>query len=334
MSEYKSFGSFTPIYEEQLERLYQLTYQDRARQAIAIFRGYARHAGPLGTCYPSIRRIMNVCHCSETNVRRALTLLFQHDYIRAHIEKSRVRRREELTFQMSPYVYHIAPAHIEEALELWILGSSHCNVIFNEQPESESDSEPAARTKIRNQTQNQQQQQNRASKTGADKIVPISQPQSGQYSASAPQFSPSDENKDRDTDKKTLSPKNSAQRKKQPEGQEQLEEQKEEYVPPQLVEIALCRRPFADAERENAARQVKENGATTMAQARQMIATYGISHVQTALALTDFASANGNKIRSRIGFTRYLLDTGVVTPGDEQLDRQSLSGKYADYFIS
>jgi hypothetical protein len=331
MAEYKSFGSFTPVYEEQLDRLYQLDYHDKARQAIAVFRAYARHAGSVGTCYPGLRRIMQLTHYSETTIRRALTLLFKHDYIRAHIEKSRARRREELTFQLSPYILWIAPGSIEDSLELWKDGLSHCNVIFNEQPESESESEPSSRTIFKNQNQNQQQQQNSPSKTGPDKIIPISQPQSGHSQPKSGQNQPQSGHSHSQPQSGQNQPQSG---QNQPEGQKQLEGQNEKYVPPQLVELGLCRRPFADAEREDYARYVKSRGATTLAQARQLVATYGIPYLKTALALTDFASANGNKIRSRIGFTRYLLDTGIVTPGDEQLDRQTIAGKYADFFIS
>jgi hypothetical protein len=317
-SEYTSFGSYTPIYEQQLDRLYTLEYPDQARRAIAVFRAYARHASALGTCYPSIRRVMQVCHYSETSVRRGLTILFKHDYMRAHIETSAARKRDLITMHLSPYVLHIAAPSIKDSLDLWKTGSLHCNVIFNEQPALETESETESGTRIRNQHQNQQQQQN--SVPERMHIIPLNQPKQALKQAEG-------QTADDDAQQTKVQSKNSAERQKQTEGQSR-------YVPPLLVDIGLCRRPFADAEREQFAHQVKAESNTTLAQSRQMVATYGIPPLRTALQLADQARANGQMIRSRIGFARGLLDKGAITPDDTLLDREDLAGKFAAYFTS
>jgi hypothetical protein len=123
---------------------------DRARQTEKVLRSYAEHASEVGTCYPSVRRIMERTHYSETTVKRALIVLGELDYIRLPREFSAARRRQYDTFQISPYVMWITADHIAEAEVLWRSTSLRCNVIIHEQPTPES--------RIRTNTKNQNQE--------------------------------------------------------------------------------------------------------------------------------------------------------------------------------
>lgn len=333
-AEYKSFGSFTPIYEDELAKLYELIpYRDQAQAAEKVFRKYAKHANPIGGCFPGLRRIANLCHYSETTTRRALTLLFQHDYIRAHVETSAIRKRHEETFQVSPYVLWIAPAFIDEALALWQRGLhaskitfSDRNEIINQQPAPESSSRTSTRNQPENQLQNQHHQQNRAFENG------WAENGSAENHAEDPIEPKGRVENARNAEQQPEGPKTARSAQTQPVGPESAQTTKKGYVPPDLVPAELCIEPLGDGAEEAYAQELYHQGLTALIQARQLVATYHLEKLQAAFRMVDAKAERGEAVTNKIGLARFFIDLGIVSRGDEEIPVRSRAGKYADYF--
>jgi hypothetical protein len=305
----KELGGYTALYKNAVKRIYDCYSVNPGRQVHLILIAYADHANEIGTCFPGMRVILDTSHYSQTTWERAMLVLSDLDYIRAHIEKSISRRREEVTYQISPYVLPIAPQWRDEAVSLWNSTSLRCNVIINEQRSTESESEsslkPPESTIPRTTTTT------RTETPKTSRISPRNQPQGGQIQRVAQE-----------------SGKDTGPTKNQRVAQEPPDRAKKRYVPP--VPIELCRRPL-DEDREKCAQALRRKVTTRISQARQLVAVHGIQNVDLALAWLDQERKNGREIINDFGLMKWWLDRQVIAE-DERPERESLFGEYADYF--
>lgn len=113
--DYKSFGSFIPVYKEAIEKL----LYTRDRVLMSVFLSIVSHADEHGLCWPGVDRLRRIAGYSEATVEASLDKLLEMDWIRGHVERNSLTGRESLTIQVSPYVMWIRPTNIVKAMENW-----------------------------------------------------------------------------------------------------------------------------------------------------------------------------------------------------------------------
>lgn len=309
LNNYRSFGRFTPVYEEAIQRIYDCYPPDRAKQIEAVLRAYASHADNIGTCYPSMRRIMERTHYSETTYKRAMVALEELDYIRVHEEYSIARRKKLKTYQVSPFVMWIVKDYVSEAISLWEHTSLHRNVTINAQPtpepESEPTPEPDSGTRIRTTTTTRTDLQMWGDEDG-DAL-----------------------NQNQTEGRKNQ--RDSAGAEKQTEGQTRQkrsfksENQKSVPPPPPIHE---CKDPLISREDEDLALDLVTKFNTRIVQARQLVKQFGAPAVRAGVEWWKLENA---KKPAGFGLLHWWLAENIVTP-DDQPKKDSMFGQYEDYF--
>ncbi len=316
---YTSYGSFAPIYTGAIDELFNKLYPDRARQAEVILRRIAEHADSYGMCWPGIARLAKVSHYSYGTVKRSIIHLCDFDFIRFHIETSKSRRREQITWQISPRVLFIKQDYILQVEELWIDAKKGSNVIFNAQPDSESESEPDALTRTRTKTRTTS-----TSRSESAKSEP--QPHAQKQRAAPPA------NEVRSNAKKSApahtetDSANEVRKQEQREARKQDEKQGSAPPPPPLSQ---CRKPLTE-DAEKLARKIAEELQTHVTQSRQLILQFDMANVHNALNWLDAEQKSGRPIKSPFGLMKWWLEEHVIVDAPPAAD--SLSGKYSDFF--
>lgn len=182
LSEYTSFGSYTPLYIDKMDALFNDFNAPYARYLLSTVYACAAFASEIGTYFAGPEAIMDRVHIGYGTARSVLKTLSELDIIRVHKQWVTSRRRYEVTYQLSPHnVLHIRPTMIREAIDLWNLGAPlDCNEMFNGQPESEPESETSTQNQRKfNQTQNQRKKpaaETRRSRQQVDQRPPTRYP--------------------------------------------------------------------------------------------------------------------------------------------------------------
>lgn len=319
-SDYTSYGRYAPVYDHAIDRIYECVPTDRARQTEKVLRSYAEHASNIGTCYPSVRRIMERTHYSETTVKRALVVLGELDYIRVHREYSAARRKTTDTYQISPFVLFIKPDHIEEAEMLWKSTSLRCNEIIHEQPIPES--------RINNQNQNQLQLTNAMNHHHHQKNPGMEHDSPGENGADqnqrqpaqnpktkAPGSNPNKQNQ-RNAPKAKTQAENDADQN-QRVAQDQSPTPGSAPPPSQKRDYTPFNDPLPDASHEGLAQYIKTMGTGTHIRvARAMIADHGYA---TVLAARDYVEREvyAGRCFSPVGLLVAKLKSGAIQPGEK-----------------
>lgn len=312
---YKSYGSFAPIYTEAIHQVYEHLYPDRARQAENVLRRVAEHASPIGTCWPSIERLRKVARYGFGTVKRAVIVLTDElDYIRFHVEENRVRRRLEITWQINPHVLYIAPTYILDAESLWNQASKGSNVIFKVQPESEpeseAESEPEKRTKTRTTTTSYES--SKARKPTANTPAGKARKNAAQTSWLDPQL-PSTVAEGDESQQRAAQPQNAPPSSAPP--------------PPSL---AACRDALRDGVAEALANELASRMATRVTQSRQLVLQFGAQHVQNGMMWIESERERGRDIRNPFGLLKWWLEMQALTTDEKPIE--SLAGIYQEMF--
>lgn len=315
VAEYRSFGKFSAVYDDPIERIYSCVPVDRARQTEKVLRAYVEHASEIGTCYPGVDRIMEKTHYSETTVKRALVVLGELDYMRVHHEYVRARRKDMYTFQISPYVMWIKPECIDEAVSLWNSTSLRCNVIINGQPaESESESEPSVKTSNKNQHQNQHHHQN-THPEGETKILQFGQQRNAPESlreASDQHEVPETENQHEVPESQRNAPVPTVQKS----------------VPPR-PDLRKCKSPLPDTREEQLAQELQGDVNTRISQARQLVLWFGYASVRDGMNWLKEERKNNREIKSEFGLLQWWLKNGAILENEKP---NSPNHRYHDFF--
>lgn len=300
-------GGFAPIFTEAIDRLYESTYPDRARQCENVLRRLAEHSDTYGMCWPGIRKIMERSHYSEGTVKRSLAMLAELDYIRIHVEHSRARRKAQVTWQISPLVLYVREDFLFYAHELWRDGEKYRNEMFNEQPDSEPESEPepepAPVTRPRTTTTTRTERKKR-------KAEPI--PHQGEArpvgEANAPDDSQSESSEPQSAKRSTRAKPGN---QKTPPGS----------APPP-PSIAICRKPLVSTSAESLAQRLAQELSTRLPQARQLIVQFDTQNVEMAYAWLRTEMREGREVKSPFGLMKWWLEQNVIVdaPPDSGAD--------------
>lgn len=305
--EYRAFGSFAPIYTSAIDKLYSAAPVDRARQAHIVLHAIASHADPVGLCFPGLGHLAARTRYSVTTVRRALMLLDEMDYIRVHVEYVTTRRRELITYQLSPWVLWIVSEHIEHAISLWNAASKRFNEIIHVQPESEPESVPDTDLNAYPESNHHHHPgtggEPRATRN-TEKPKKAARSAAPARSADSDQRSAPDDSATRSTQRRT---------------------------PPPAPPLSACRAPLPNPDDERLAARLAAEIVTRDAQARQLVQQYGAVLVDQALAWLQVELKAGN-VQKPAGLLNWWLKESVLTGKPPAPRRQSLAAGYEDLF--
>jgi hypothetical protein len=320
-SDYKSYGSYTPIYREARRALYDHLYADQAHQVDIVLDAIAEHCSPVGSCFPGIKRLMEISRYGEGTVRRAVEELSRLDYIREHEEISAARQTRLVTWQISPWVLWISKDNIDIAEQLWQAGkpvSLYRNEMCKEQPTPESSTriqhqEPAPLTNTRTTTTTYSSNSQKTEKP---------EPRTRGKATAA-----------RSAKKQDVSPESAQSAEIQgesPTQQREAPKQHQKSVPPP-VPLSLCKDPL-DGYAENVAQRVATDLNTRLSQARQLVKQYDVQNVEAGLRWMVAETAKG-KVERPFGLLKWWLMSNVIDPQDVPVDRvPSINGKYSEFF--
>lgn len=311
-------GTFAPLYihvEMDLMARHE-------RVLLDVLRGLVWHADPYGMCWPGPRRLADVTRRSEETIPGYIQQLVEMDFVRIHRRADPVRRKWQITYQISPFVMYIREEIEPQAKEIWETGSNVINetdfVTKPVQPESEPEQnqrKPESGNQNQNHHHNQKKNKNSPSNAKASggarnngkrgKPKEQNQPQSGE---SRPKVIPED----------------------QPGGEWAAANGREN----QKIDFTPFRTPLADAGDELLAGRIARRLSTREAQARQLVAAYGRSTVETALRWIDEELAKGYHVEKPFGLMKWWLKENVISAEDkpEPDEPKSATGEYADFF--
>lgn len=307
--EYKSFGTFAPVYTSAIEQIYDTQYLDRARHVEKVLRALAEHADCFGLCYPGIDRLRERTHYAETTIRRALLILDELDYVRVHVEYVASRRKEIITYQVSPFVLWITKDHIDDAMNLWLSATKRLNEIIQGQPTPESESEPAT-----DPTTEPAPNHHHHPGRGDAKRPRRAANASTKQTKTAPAQRANETNEDQ-----RAAQEDSAQRSTQ------------RRTPPPAPPLSACRAPLPNPDDEALAARLAAEVMTRDAQARQLVQQYGAVLVDQALAWLQVELKAGN-VQKPAGLLNWWLKESVLTGKPPQPRQQSLTAGYEGFF--
>lgn len=314
MDDYKSFGSFAPVYIEARRALFDKFDTKLARPACAVFMELASHADSYGGGFCGVQRLAKLTHYSPTTVEHALELLSQLDYIR---QQSSVDNfgREKAFWQLSPYAMWISPACIDVALKMWESGAI-CEDFFtkNSGQLSRNLDESYTTRSLTRETRDFQKNQNNQ--------------KNHHHQKTAPEKRDSDEleNSPAENPDQHEVPKSGPDQHEVPKQQRKAQTELRPSVPPENVreiDFALCRQPLSDFSAETTANKLATWGCgSRLAQARHLVQQHGWKKVEIGMALVSRMPG----VKNPQGLLRKQLNLGLL---DKAVDPSS-----EDYYFN
>lgn len=329
LSEYTAFGSYAPLYTEPKRALMELP---KGRIIREVLEACAEHANPLGMYYAGIRRLMEVACYGFGSVKHALEVLGAMDYLRMHVTYNPLKMRDEVIYQLSPWVLYVSSDHIERAIQLWNQASSYSNERFNAQPESESRIRTRTEPDSLNQNQNQNQNQNPPSKSETPKTThPDLPPEEQPESQDGKDHEPTPETAQRGAQNSEQSSPQTQQGRRP-----QAPAKQSSVPPPRNVPLEKCYEALPHADQELFA-QTLAGAGTSPQQARQLILSYGHERVATVWTNIQAQKAAGKTILKPVGMLVAALKRGQYTQLPDGKDNPNpedryTGGNYADLF--
>lgn len=161
-----AYGSWQGLYNAVIEEL----MRDEREQELLLLMAIARHADPLGFCYPGKARLMKMRHIGETLYNQRLAFLVKRCLVKFEMVYDPYSRGRRPLFQVSPRVLYVREEfqeYLEKvfdgvedrniSLEMWWTQNNFAST--DSQPETEPETEPDSLTKRSNQPQMQNQNQ-------------------------------------------------------------------------------------------------------------------------------------------------------------------------------
>lgn len=157
-----ALGSWQGLYNAVIE---ELMSEDR-EQELLLLMAIARHADPLGFCFPGKARLMKMRHCGEKLYEQRLAFLVKRCLVKFEMVADYYTRQNRPLFQLSPRVLYVREEfqeYLEKvfdgvedrniSLEMWWTQNNFAST--DSQPETEPETEPDSKTRRRIQLQNQ-----------------------------------------------------------------------------------------------------------------------------------------------------------------------------------
>lgn len=161
-----ALGSWQGLYNALIDEL----MEDDCEQELLLLMAIARHADPLGFCFPGKARLMKMRHIGQTLYDQRLAFLVKHRLVKFELVYDAFSRQRRPLFQVSPRVLYVREEfqeYLEKvfdgaeerniSLELWWTQNNFAST--DSQPETEPETEPDTRTRRRIQLQNQNHNQ-------------------------------------------------------------------------------------------------------------------------------------------------------------------------------
>lgn len=119
-SEYTAFGSFIPKHRAVNDYIWERIGSPLARPTIAVLDAILYHCDGYGLCFPlKLTTVKKKAHLRWENAVEGLCVLVETLGWLREVRTPMPRKRVQVDWQISPFVLHIKPERIEEALELW-----------------------------------------------------------------------------------------------------------------------------------------------------------------------------------------------------------------------
>lgn len=330
-----AYGPFAPIYTDIEMRLIRLD----ERLALEQLRALAWHADRLGVCFPSVRRLKSVTRRGYETVNREIDKLIAWNLVRLHSHYSPLRRRTETAYQINPMVLYIREDLEPEAWKLWESHESGANRVPSV-PTYENTSVPELRSNRRNQNQPESESINRNQNQNHHQNHQPSDSAGGEAFLNGDGDKPKNAQNGKKADSNGVAPSAKRNRKAQNTESSESETQREAHeqnpaphsAPPPSP-LAEYKTPLTDADQEDMAQYLNAYLPTQLAQARHLVATYGLDQVSAAL---DWLKGQ-KKVRNKAGLVVHWLRVGAVAAADRrpvapEESGSLLSGEYAEYF--
>lgn len=161
-----ALGSWQGLYNALIVEL----MEDDREQELLLLMAIARHADPLGFCFPGKARLMKMRHIGEKLYEERLAFLVKRCLVKFEMVFDPYSRQRRPLFQVSPRVLYVRE-EFQEYLEKIFDGSEERNISLelwwtqnnfastDSQPETEPETEPDTRTRRRIQLQDQNHNQ-------------------------------------------------------------------------------------------------------------------------------------------------------------------------------
>lgn len=330
-----AYGPFAPIYTDIEMRLIRLD----ERLALEQLRALAWHADRLGVCFPSVRRLKTVTRRGYETVNREIDKLIAWNLVRLHSQYSPLRRRTETAYQINPMVLYIREDLEAEAWKLWESHESGANRVPSV-PTYENSSVPDLRSNRRNQNQPESESTIRNQNQNHHQNHQPSDSAGGKPFLNGDGDEPKHAQNGTNADSNGVAPSAKRNRKtkdtESPESQTQREAHEQNPAPhsaPPPSPLAEYKTALADADAEDMAQYLNAYLPTQLAQARHLVATYGVAQIDAAL---DWLRGE-KKVKNRAGLFVWYLKSGATSAADRrpvapEESGSLLSGEYAEYF--
>ena len=335
-----AYGSFAPIYIH-IEKAF---VANGRRLELEVFKGLAWFADAYGFCYPGLKRLATTIHRGERTVERALNDLIAWNLVKMHVTENRLRRgKTQIDFQLNPMALYIREELEPVSWEAW--GQNRViTAPFSVEIEKVSvelnlrESQPD-RTRLSNQNQEPE------SRT---KPKPDTEPQARTLKKSV-------ESDDSDTAQRTAQNSALAQRLNDSDGQNSALAQTQRtsaQTQPDEVGVAeslkdsvaaadggapakkltVYASPLADFESEQLAQYLRTHLPTQLKQARALVDTYGIEHVNKGIEWLNERKRVA-PVQNPAGLFVWAIQNGEIPkPSPMPQPGDSLAGIYADFF--
>jgi hypothetical protein len=320
-----AYGSFAPIYIH-IEKAF---VANGRRLELEVFKGLAWFADAYGFCYPGLKRLATTIHRGERTVERALNDLIAWNLVKMHVTENRLRRgKTQIDFQLNPMALYIREELEPVSWEAW--GQNRViTAPFSVEIEKVSvelnlrESQPD-RTRLSNQNQEPKPR---------PKHNPQTEPQPRTLKNSV-------ESDDSDTAQRTA--QNSAlaqtQRKSastQPDEVGVAESLKDSAAAADgdapAKKLTVYASPLADFDSEQLAQYLRTHLPTQLKQARALVDTYGIEHVNKGIEWLN-ERRRVAPVQNPAGLFVWAIQNGEIPkPLAVMSDNPFLNGKYKDW---
>lgn len=329
-------GSFAPIYIH----IKKAFVGGGRRLELEVLEGLAWFADAYGFAYPGLKRLAATIHRGEKTVERALNDLIAWNLVKMHVTENRLRRgKPQIDFQINPYALYIREELEQVAWDAW--GENRViNAPFSVEMQKVSvevnlrESQPD-RTRLSNQNQEPKPR----TKPNPE---PEPQPHSLEKGVSTDDSqtdknSPIGQENDEDSYKHSATAQNQRNSATTQRDEVAVAESLNQVPPPSggagegEAKLSAYAVPLADFESEQLAQYLRTHLPTQLKQARALVDTYGIAHVNKGIEwLTERQRIR--QVQNPAGLFVWGIQNGEIPKPESQEEKRLLSGKYSDFF--
>jgi hypothetical protein len=304
-----AYGSFAPLYTHIKQEL----MLKRERTQYFVLECLAQHADPFGFCYPGNQHIGEMCGYGPTTIEKAIDELVQRGWIKCYETNIPYRRgMVQRDIQLSPEVLYIREELTDYAWSIWNGATRNFETemeieINYVQPESESI------TRIQNQLTSFNYPESVSTTT--TQPVPLKKAHASRPAARPLPIAP--------MALELPAQDEPVQREAQPNQREAQNNQRGEdtpnSTPPQFrrtppQDLTQFHLPL-DQSAEDLAQRLRSEFGTRIAQARELVAAYGIDMVMVGIDYV-YQERKNARIQNAFGLLKWWMKAHAIAPDD------------------